>query len=128
MLARHIGLLALLLFAFGAFTVAASTSPDWSVSDVVSYVVFAIVFVYVVLRLLAIQGKNGLEGQSKLPRFLRVAFASFALAFALGMLLSMVTMPWFGLQAFKYLLGQEAWWSLPLVAAILYPLVRLRLH
>jgi hypothetical protein len=123
---RHIGLLALLLAAFVVFIAAAISSPNWSAIDVGGYIAFAVLFGYVASRLLVTRANS--EDHSGLPALLRAAFASLALAMALAMLLSIAALPWFGLRVFDSLMGQDAAWSLPLLAAILYPLVRRRLR
>lgn len=126
MRARHIGLLAFLLAAFVVFIAAAISNPNWSAIDVSSYIAFAVLFGYIATRLLVTRANS--EDHSEPPVLLRAAFASLALATAFAMLLSIAAMPWFGLRVFDSIMGQEAAWSLPLLAVVFYPLVRRRLR
>jgi len=124
---RQLAILGLLALAFLGFVLFAATSPYWSTSDVIALAVFGVFFVLLAFFQLAVRGQQPVEGHRGLPRSFWVVFASFAAAFASAMLLGVLAMPFFGYQGFEFFLGQQSWWVLCILAALLYPFVRRRL-
>ena len=106
---RHLVLLLSLVAAFAGFIAFAALDSNWSVGDVLGLCVFAAFFVLLVLLLLR---NPRLKSCGRLSRFAPikfwVVFASFAAAFALSMLLSVLAMPWLGFAGFEYLLGPRS--------------------
>jgi membrane-bound metal-dependent hydrolase YbcI (DUF457 family) len=90
--------------------------------------VFSVLFFLITFISLLSRGNKPVEGHRGLPRSLWVLFASFATAFALAMLGSVLALPWLGYKGFDLLLGGEGnWWIVPALAAIAYPYVSRRL-
>ncbi|MCW5658421.1 MAG: hypothetical protein KIT60_12015 [Burkholderiaceae bacterium] len=124
---RQLALLAVLALGFALFVAFAATSEHWSLGDVVGLAAVGIVFVVFAFVLLATRGRQPVDGHRGMPRWYWVLFASFAAAFALSMLLSVLAMPFVGYRGFDLFFGSERWLLLVLAAAV-YPFVRKRLQ
>ena len=124
---RQLAILAVLSLAFIGFVVSAALSEFWSVGDVLGLAAFGIIFVALAFVQIVVRGQQPVEGHHGMPRAFWLVFASFAVAFALELLLGVLAMPWFGYKSFELLLGTKYWWVLPLLAAVAFPFVRRRL-
>ena len=124
---RQIALVTSVALAFTLFVAFAASSEYWTKTDVVVLVVFGLFFTCLVFVLLALRGNKPVEGHRGLPRSFWVVFASFAAAFALAMLLSIVAMPWVGYGGFDFFFAPGSWWALLVLAAVAFPFVRKRL-
>jgi hypothetical protein len=120
--ARQIVLLRILALTLALFVGLALWRPEWSAPNIVSLVVFSIFLVVIGFLTLVVHGDLSVDGHRGLPRPFWVIFASFTGAFGLAMLLALLGLPWLGYTSFALLLGEWAWWVIPLLAVGLYPM------
>ena len=113
--------------ALTVFSCLAAWRPEWSAANIVSLVAFSVMLV--VIAFLTLGVRSG-DCRSTAIADCRVrsgfVFASFTGAFGLAMLLAILGLPWLGYTRFAMLLGEWAWWVIPLLAAGLYP--RMKSH
>jgi len=120
--ARQALLLRILAIVLALFIGLALWSPEWSTINVVSLVAFSMLLVVIGFLTLVVRGDLAVDGHRGLPRPFWVLFASFTGAFGLAMLLAILGLPWLGYTSFALLLGEWAWWVIPLFAVGLYPM------
>jgi hypothetical protein len=120
--ARQALLLRILAIVLALFIGLALWSPEWSTINVVSLVAFSMLLVVIGFLTLVVRGDLTVDGHRGLPRPFWVLFASFTGAFGLAMLLAILGLPWLGYTSFALLLGEWAWWVIPLFAVGLYPM------
>ena len=125
---RQVALLRILAIMLTLFVCLALWSPEWSSANIVSLVAFSILLVVIGFLTLVVRGDLSQNGHRGLPRPFWVVFASFTGAFGLAMLLAIVGLPWLGYTSFALLLGEWAWWVIPLLAVGLYPMTDSRLR
>ncbi|HTL00398.1 MAG TPA: hypothetical protein VL379_20330 [Pseudomonadales bacterium] len=122
--ARQVVLLRILVFALTVFLCLAAWRPEWSQTNIVSLVAFSVMLVVIAFLTLAVRNGGSLDGHRGLPRSFWVVFASLTGAFGLAMLLAILGLPWLGYAGFALLLGEWAWWVIPMLAAGLYPTMK----
>jgi len=125
---RQVLLLRILATLLAVFVCLALWSPEWSSTNIVSLVVFSILLVVLGFLTLVVHGDLSVDGHRGLPRPFWVVYASFTGAFGLAMLLAILGLPWLGYTSFALLLGEWAWWVIPLLAVGLYPMTNSRLR
>ncbi len=120
--ARQRALLRVLTIALVIFGCLALWRPAWSAPNVIALVIFSVMLVVIAFLTLIVRGNLSVDGHRGLPRPFWVVFASFTGAFGLAMLLAILGLPWLGYTSFALLLGEWAWWVIPLFAVGLYPM------
>ena len=125
---RHVLLLRVLLALLAVFFALAAWGREWTAINVVALVALSLVWVFIAHVALVVRDDRGVDGLRGLPRTFWVLFASFAAAFGAAMLVATIALPWLGYLGFTLLLGEWAWWVLPLLTAGLYPIVRTHLR
>ena len=123
--ARHRILIGAVVVAFLAYVGFGVISPDWSFADVVAAAVFSLFFVLIVFLALSSKVSDPVDGYRGFPRSVWVLFASVGAAFAL-VLLAVAIAPWLGFEESGPL--HDRWWVLPVLAAVMYPLVNRKLR
>lgn len=126
--ARQALLLKILAVMLAVFVCLALWNPAWSSSEVISLVAFSILLVVIGFLTLVVRGDLSVDGHRGLPRPFWVVIASLVGAFGLAMLLAIIGLPWLGYTSFALLLGEWAWWVIPLFAVGLYPMTNSRLR
>jgi hypothetical protein len=121
-------LLRILGFVFAVFVGLALWSDEWASPNPISLVAFSLLLVVLGFLTLIVHGDLSVDGHRGLPRPFWVVFASFTGAFGLAMLLAILGLPWLGYAGFALLLGEWAWWVIPLLAVGLYPMTNSRLR
>jgi hypothetical protein len=119
--ARQIVLLRIFVIALTVFLCLAAWRPEWSQTSIVALVAFSATNVVIALLTLRVRNGESVDGHRGLPRSFWVVFASCTGGFGLAMLLAILGLPWLGYAGFALLLGEWAWWVIPLLAAGLYP-------
>ncbi len=126
--ARQRLLLRLLIIVLAAYGGLALWRAEWASPDIISLVVFSVLLVVIGFLTLVVRGDLATDGHRGLPRPFWVVFACFTGAFGLAMLLAILGLPWLGYTSFALLLGEWAWWVIPLFAVGLYPMTNSRLR
>jgi hypothetical protein len=124
---RGLILLFLFIVAVVAAILFAQSQPEYSDTDRKSAIVFGVFYILIVIVMFAAFGRSSTEGFLFLPRSAWAIFASFSVAFAALMFLSVISMPWLGHWGFDFMFGKWSWLVLPGLAAVVYPVVRRRL-
>ncbi|HTO56540.1 MAG TPA: hypothetical protein VMJ74_02040 [Pseudomonadales bacterium] len=125
---RHVLLLRILLALLALFFALAAWRREWTAVNVVALVVLSLLWVFIGHVAFIARDDRGVDGLRGLPRSFWVLFASFTAAFGAAMLIATLGLPWLGYAGFTLLLGEWAWWALPLLAAGMYPLVKAHLR
>ncbi len=125
---RQVLLIRILVVALAMFLGLAAWRPEWSQPNIVALVAFSVLLVVFALLTLAVHNGESVDGHRGLPRSFWVVFASFTGAFGLAMLLATLGLPWLGYAGFALMLGEWAWWVIPMLAAGLYPTMRSHLR
>ncbi len=124
---RGLILLLVLIGAVIGFALFVHARPEFSAGDTKFIIGFGVFFVSIAVVSFVGFGKQSAEGFFFQPRSVWVVFASFAAAFAMLMLLSLLVLPWLGFSGLEFVFGNGAW-LVPVVAAVLFPFVRRRLQ
>jgi hypothetical protein len=122
---RHIVPVVAVAVAWLAFIFVASSWPNSSMIDIVALTAIGLFFTGLVFVMLISRGSKPVDGHRGLPRSFWVLFASFGVAWAPAMLLSIAAMPWVGTRGFDFFF--DSWWAFAALAAIAFPFVRRRL-
>jgi hypothetical protein len=125
---RQVVLLRILVVALAMFLGLAAWRPEWSQPNIVALVAFSVLLVVFALLTLVVQNGESVDGHRGLPRSFWVVFASLTGAFGLAMLLATLGLPWLGYAGFALMLGEWAWWVIPMLAAGLYPTMKSHLR
>ncbi len=125
---RQVVLIRILVVALAVFLALATWRPEWSQANIVALVIFSIMLVVFAFLSLAVRIGESVDGHRGLPRSFWVVFASLIGAFGLAMLLAILGLPWLGYAGFALMLGEWAWWVIPILAAGLYPTMQSHLR
>ena len=125
---RHVLLLRILLGVLAVFFALAAWGREWPAFNVIALVALSLMWVFIGHVAFVARDDRGVDGLRGLPRTFWVLFASFAAAFGTAMLIATLGLPWLGYSGFTLLLGEWAWWVLPMIAAGFYPIVRTHLR
>ena len=125
---RQVLLLRILVGALAAFLALAAWRPEWSQANIIALVVFSVMLVVIAFLTLVVRNGDSVDGHRGLPRSFWVVFASLTGAFGLAMLLAILGLPWLGYAGFALMLGEWAWWVIPMLAAGLYPAMKTHLR
>jgi hypothetical protein len=125
---RHVLLLRILLAVLAVFFALAAWGREWTSFNVVALVALSLMWVFIGHVAFVVRDDRGVDGLRGLPRSFWVLFASFAAAFGTAILVATLGLPWLGYSGFTLLLGEWAWWVLPMLAAGLYPIVKTHLR
>ena len=125
---RHVLLLRILLGVLAVFFALAAWRREWTSLNVIALVALSLMWVFIGHLAFGMREDRAVDGLRGLPRTIWVLFASFAAAFGAAMLIATLGLPWLGYAGFTLLLGEWAWWVLPMIAVGLYPIVKAHLR